>query len=378
MSASADAPGAPVAPSAPAHADGYVYPGTRVLRNKADLRDAEQLSRFERGVTAVRIQELREKPIQGQYDLAHLQAIHHQVFRDVYDWAGHVRTVDIARGPATDRTVFAFKEDIGVKAALIKASIEDANHLRGLDRRQFASKAGEVYAAVNELHPFREGNGRATREYMSQLAQESGHRLDYTLVGKERWNEAAKLSSRGDLLPIREVLYEITTVERAIAFDTLSQHDALARHPELDAAFKALYEAQRSNLDVDSLRANISGDLHQGKAVTADVSIEESRRVIDHAAAYRGLIVRSADRLGGAFKGEVVSVSSHHAMLKVGDMIAVRYERANLERSLQPGERVSIDYGNEGSSVYARSDAPQRDRGRDSMQIEREQRLATS
>lgn len=101
------------------------------------------------------------------------------------------------------------------------------------------------------------------------------------------------------------------------------------------------------------------------------VTVEESKRVIDHAAAYRGLIVRDADRLGGQFRGEVVAVSSHHAMLKVGDMIAVRYEKANLDRELSVGERVTIQYDRAKSQVYDMGREPVQQRSRD-IQMERE------
>ena len=45
-------------------------------------------------------------------------------------------------------------------------------------------------------------------------------------------------------------------------------------------------------------------------------------------------MVRDAERLGSQFKGEVVAVSSHHAMLQVGDMVVVRYERADLDGTI--------------------------------------------
>lgn len=360
----------------------YTYPGTNVLKNKADIRDQGELQRFERGVTALRIEELKENPKKGDYSLEHMQDIHRQVFRDVYEWAGEVRTVDIAKGPANDRTVFAFKEDIAIKAELIKVTIEEANHMRGLDKNQFSEKMGEVYAAVNELHPFREGNGRTAREYMGQLAQESGHTLDFAKVDKARWNEAAKESSRGNLEPVKQVFYEITTVERAAAFDKVvnkeTQREALANHPELDAAFKRLYEVQRSGGDMEQARNEIARELHAGKIVSGGVTKDESAKVIEHAAAYRGLIVRDADRLGGTYQGEVVAVSSHHAMLKVGDMVAVRYERENLDRDVRLGERVSIQYGRDQSQVYEQGEEPQRDRARDSMQMERERKLSGS
>lgn len=72
--------------------------------------------------------------------MAHLQAIHKQVFRDVYEWAGEVRKVDIAKGPAGDRTLFTFKEDIPQKAQEIQSAIKEANYLRGMDKEQFSGR----------------------------------------------------------------------------------------------------------------------------------------------------------------------------------------------------------------------------------------------
>lgn len=280
--------------------------------------------------------------------------------------------LDIAKGPAGDCTPFTFKEDIPRQAQEIQATIKEANYLRGLDKKQFTGKMAEVYAAVNQMHPFREGNGRTTREFISQLANDAGYQLDYAKVDKQTWNEAAKASARGDLAPVREVFNNITTVERAVAFDKLSTREGLAKHPELDGAYKMLYDAHKAGQDAGDLRAQISKELHQGRLVGNGVTIDESQRVIDHAAAYRGLMVRDAERLGGQFKGEVVAVSSHHAMLQVGDMIAVRYERANLDRELSVGDRVTIQHDKTRSQVYEQGKEPARDRGGRDMQMERE------
>lgn len=351
--------------------EGYAYPGTNMLRNKVELRDPAELSRFERGATAIRIQELRENPVKANYDLQHLQGIHRQVFKDVYSWAGEVRSVNIVKGAPGDRTLFALIDEIKGKAEQIHAQIKEANYLRGMDKEQFSAKMGQVYAAVNEMHPFREGNGRATREYMYQLGREAGYHLDYAKVGKEAWNEAAKQSARGNLTPIREVFYEITTAERAIAFDKLPGREALAKHPELDGAYKALQEARQNNQNVAAVRAEISRELHKGAVVSGNVSVEESRRVIEHAAMQQGLMVRDADRLGGTYRGEVVAVSSHHALLKVGDMVAVRYEIGNLDREVHVGQRAAIQNGQEKSQVHEPGKEPPKERSRD-MQMERE------
>ena len=177
--------------------EGYTYPGTHVLKNKGDIRDLAALQRFERGATAIRIQELRENPVRGEYDLAHLQAIHKQVFKDVYEWAGEVRKVDIAKGPAGYRTLFTFKEDVPQKAQEIQATIKDANYLRGLHKEQFAGKMAEVYAGLNEMHPFLEGNGRSTREFVGQLAKDAGYQLDYAKVDNTARGESGACTRGG-------------------------------------------------------------------------------------------------------------------------------------------------------------------------------------
>lgn len=77
--------------------DPYVYPGTNVLRNARGLRDADELRRVEADLTYWRGLRLAAQPIVGHYDLAHLQAIHCALFEGLYDWAGELRTVPIAK-----------------------------------------------------------------------------------------------------------------------------------------------------------------------------------------------------------------------------------------------------------------------------------------
>ncbi len=74
--------------------DPYVYPGTSVLRNKLNLRDAGVLDRYERELVTDRI--ALGVPT-GTFNLRHLQAIHRHLFQDVYDWAGKIRTLEIAK-----------------------------------------------------------------------------------------------------------------------------------------------------------------------------------------------------------------------------------------------------------------------------------------
>lgn len=65
--------------------DNYTYHGSDVLKNKGNLTEHNALDAFEADATAIRLLEIIEHPIQGKFDLAHLQAIHFHIFQDVYD-----------------------------------------------------------------------------------------------------------------------------------------------------------------------------------------------------------------------------------------------------------------------------------------------------
>jgi cell filamentation protein len=71
--------------------DPYVYPGTNVLRNHFGIRDAAELAELEAAISAGRIAQLARRFIPGDYDTAHLQAVHRKIFGDIYPWAGEFR-----------------------------------------------------------------------------------------------------------------------------------------------------------------------------------------------------------------------------------------------------------------------------------------------
>ena len=76
----------------------YCYPDSDVLKNKLGIRDMGQIGRIEKRLTMLRILELVDKPIQGNFDLKHLQAIHKYIFQDVYEWAGKCQQGRNAKG----------------------------------------------------------------------------------------------------------------------------------------------------------------------------------------------------------------------------------------------------------------------------------------
>ena len=77
--------------------DPYCWPGSSVLRNLLGLKTQVELTEAEYAFTLERRLELQEHPIDGNYDLAHLCAIHRHLFQDIFEWAGQTRTVEMSK-----------------------------------------------------------------------------------------------------------------------------------------------------------------------------------------------------------------------------------------------------------------------------------------
>ena len=76
--------------------DPYCYPGTDVLRNKLEIFDAVELEEAERELSLINADSIELFP--APYNFAYLKRLHHQLFHDLYDWAGEVRTIDMPKG----------------------------------------------------------------------------------------------------------------------------------------------------------------------------------------------------------------------------------------------------------------------------------------
>ncbi len=186
--------------------DPYVYPGTDTLRNRYGLRDAGELVRREALITTARTIEVGARPLAGRYDLAHLRAFHRHIFGDVYAWAGELRTVAIAKGD-----LFALPEHIEPYLGGVLARLPAESYLQGLDREPMLDRLAHYLAEINSVHPFREGNGRAQRAFIRQLAGEAGYGLDWQGLDAQRNIEVSRAAHRGDERPLRALLAELLT-----------------------------------------------------------------------------------------------------------------------------------------------------------------------
>jgi len=183
--------------------DPYVYPGTTVLKNIPGIRNQRMLDRFEADRVGQRSLELIEHPITGFFDVTHLQQIHRYLFRDVYEWAGCFRTVDIAKG----NSYFAHVPYIQPALESLFEKLSEEQHLRGLNQEAFARRGAEILGTLNAVHPFREGNGRTQREFVRELAHKNSYWVDWSKVSREELYKASDVSfMRGENTLFEELL----------------------------------------------------------------------------------------------------------------------------------------------------------------------------
>ena len=175
----------------PGESDPHVERSSGVLRNLKGITEQSRLDKYERRFSAVALYELQLNPVRGNFDQAHLQAIHKRIFEKVYPWAGELRLANIARPASYPFTLVPFlQRNLDRTFSLLGAE----GHLKGLDAGSFVDRAAFFLGALNTLHPFREGNGRTQREFIRELALEAGYSLNWSLVTQEQMYEASSLS----------------------------------------------------------------------------------------------------------------------------------------------------------------------------------------
>ena len=158
------------------------------LENKLGITNSAELAREEERISKKKAVELFEsgsldKLAPGRF--ASLQAIHKALFEDIYDFAGELRTVNLAKGN------FRFAPLMYLEVAL--------GNIDKMPQSTF-DEIIEKYVEMNIAHPFREGNGRSTRLWLDQMLKAGiGQVVDWSKVNKEDYLLAMERS------PIKDV-----------------------------------------------------------------------------------------------------------------------------------------------------------------------------
>lgn len=174
--------------------DPYCWPGTACLKNKLGITDSARLRDVEHRIVSVRETELAAEIFPGEYNLQHFKEFHWSLFRDLYDWAGETRIVDIEKPGAR----FAHWRHVDEYLSTILGKLDNDGWLHGRSRPSFIERLAYYYGEINACHPFREGNGRTQRAFLRQLSASANWRLDWSALGREDNIEASRASLQSD------------------------------------------------------------------------------------------------------------------------------------------------------------------------------------
>lgn len=170
-----------------------------VLANKLNITDSVELAHIEEKLSKKKAAQLFENGLLADYkagSFAMLAAIQRYLFTDIYDFAGEIRTVNMAKGN--------FRFALALYLPAVIAQVEQ------MPQSTF-DEIIEKYVEMNVVHPFREGNGRSMRIWLDViLKQELGKVIDWQLVDKEDYLLAMERSPVRDI-EIKYVLRQALT-----------------------------------------------------------------------------------------------------------------------------------------------------------------------
>ncbi len=176
------------------------------LENKLGINDSAELAREEEKISKIKAIELYERKIVEEFEIGKfsgLAKIHKFLFNEIYDFAGVVRTVNIAKGN------FRFVPVMYLEAAL--------KHIDDMPQSTY-DEIIEKYVEMNVAHPFREGNGRSARIWLDLiLRKELKLVVDWNKVDKEDYLLAMERS------PIRDV--EIKVLLKSALTDQINNRE---------------------------------------------------------------------------------------------------------------------------------------------------------
>ena len=207
--------------------DGYI------LENKLGISTSRELHKEEERITKIKAIELWEKGILDSKDslsLDTLYFIHKYLFNDIYNFAGKTRTTDISK----NATQFCLLRHMDYMTNIINEKICNS-----------VEDVIELYVEVNLLHPFREGNGRATRLWLDNVLKVKFNQVvDWSLISSVDYLNAM-VKSPFDDKKLKELLTNSLT-------DKVLDKDLFFRGLDKSYEYEELYEYSAEQLSKDN------------------------------------------------------------------------------------------------------------------------------
>ena len=181
--------------------DPYVYEGTNVLINLANIKEQDKLDNYETTLSRIAIVELLRDPIDIT-STKDIFKIHKRLFKEVYSWAGEPRTINIYKTePVLGGLSVNYSEPKSIMKDLnrIQKDIDSFDWINS-SKKEVLSKIVRVISSVWQVHAFREGNTRTICLYLYFFMKKYNLKLNVDFIGEHSkfFRNALVLASIGE------------------------------------------------------------------------------------------------------------------------------------------------------------------------------------
>ncbi|CBI76316.1 Bartonella effector protein (Bep); substrate of VirB T4SS [Bartonella clarridgeiae 73] len=255
--------------------DNYTYSNSNTLKNKYGIKDFIRFVQKCEHDVAEAVVNLRQEALPKKFDSSYLKYLHKRLFENTFEWAGHTRdlpfkfedgTVAVMRKIGSSSSIVSLAVGDKIKECLekIDRTLSKKNNLQGLSREEFVNDAGEIFAFLTNVYPFREGNGLTQQIFFEKLAEAAGHKLDFSVATKERmtriYSDAIML--KGDVdntTTVKHLFEDISNPEKVrilkefinyrirVDVDSCNINDQIIVAPNEGDTYTGTYEADSPN-----------------------------------------------------------------------------------------------------------------------------------